>query len=126
MTKSHFDEWIASGHIVYELFPPRWLVRSPPLSTVGRLDRDTTGLLLLTDDGAVLLRSVAANAPLVSLNDVSWPIRTTHQWMSAWSMATSYASVRQTSSFVFVSVGTASASVWPRHRRFGVTRARVC
>lgn len=37
--------------LVYDLVPPRWLVRTPVLATVGRLDADTSGLLLLTDDG---------------------------------------------------------------------------
>lgn len=46
------------GQIVYDLFPPRFRLRSPVVSTVGRLDRDTTGLLLLTDDGALLHRIV--------------------------------------------------------------------
>jgi 16S rRNA pseudouridine516 synthase len=44
------------GHIVYELLPPRFALRDPALSTVGRLDRDTSGLLLMTDDGALLHR----------------------------------------------------------------------
>ena len=39
--------------LVYELLPPRFLKRSPVMAPVGRLDRDTTGLLLLTDDGAL-------------------------------------------------------------------------
>jgi 16S rRNA pseudouridine516 synthase len=39
--------------IVYELLPARFLARSPVMATVGRLDADTTGLLLLTDDGAL-------------------------------------------------------------------------
>ena len=44
------------GHIVYELLPPRFALRDPALSSVGRLDRDTSGLLLMTDDGALLHR----------------------------------------------------------------------
>jgi 16S rRNA pseudouridine516 synthase len=44
------------GRLVYDLLPPRFRLRSPLLSTVGRLDRDTSGLLLLTDDGALLHR----------------------------------------------------------------------
>jgi len=39
--------------IVYELLPSRFLSRSPVMATVGRLDADTSGLLLLTDDGAL-------------------------------------------------------------------------
>ncbi len=39
--------------LVYELLPSRFLQRSPVMATVGRLDRDTSGLLLLTDDGAL-------------------------------------------------------------------------
>ncbi|MEO9091732.1 MAG: pseudouridine synthase, partial [Rhodanobacter sp.] len=47
------------GRIVYDLLPPRYSVRSPALSTVGRLDRDTSGLLLFTDDGALLHRIIS-------------------------------------------------------------------
>lgn len=46
------------GRIVYDLFPPRFRLRSPTMSTVGRLDRDTSGLLLMTDDGGLLHRIV--------------------------------------------------------------------
>ncbi len=42
------------GRLVYELLPPRFLRRSPALSSVGRLDAETTGLLLFTDDGKLL------------------------------------------------------------------------
>src|SRR5262249_38803168 len=38
-----------AGALVYDLLPPRFRRRSPTLATVGRLDRDTTGLLLMTD-----------------------------------------------------------------------------
>jgi len=47
------------GRVVYDLLPPRYRVRSPALSTVGRLDRDTSGLLLFTDDGALLHRIIS-------------------------------------------------------------------
>lgn len=46
------------GGIVYDLLPPRFRRRSPVLATVGRLDRDTSGLLLMTDDGQLLHRIV--------------------------------------------------------------------
>ncbi len=44
------------GELIYELLPPRFRLRSPIVANVGRLDRDTSGLLLLTDDGALLHR----------------------------------------------------------------------
>lgn len=59
-TCSHKD----AGRLVYDLFPPRYRQRSPQLSTVGRLDRDTSGLLLLTDDGALLHRIVSPKSRL--------------------------------------------------------------
>jgi 16S rRNA pseudouridine516 synthase len=52
------------GRIVYDLLPPRFRLRSPMLSTVGRLDRDTSGLLLLTDNGALLHRIVSPKTHL--------------------------------------------------------------
>jgi 16S rRNA pseudouridine516 synthase len=44
------------GPRVYDLLPPRWLERNPPIASVGRLDKDTTGALLLTDQGAWIQR----------------------------------------------------------------------
>lgn len=52
------------GRVVYDLLPPRFRLRRPLLSTVGRLDRDTSGLLLLTDDGALLHRVVSPKTHL--------------------------------------------------------------
>ena len=48
-----------AGRNVYELLPARWRARDPALSTIGRLDADTTGLLLLTDDGGFLHRVIS-------------------------------------------------------------------
>ncbi|DAB40428.1 MAG TPA: 16S rRNA pseudouridine(516) synthase [Sulfurovum sp. UBA12169] len=46
---SHND----AGRLIYSLLPPRWQKRNPKISTIGRLDGDTTGVILLTDDGAL-------------------------------------------------------------------------
>ncbi|KQP61265.1 pseudouridine synthase [Methylobacterium sp. Leaf108] len=48
-----------AGPLVYGLLPERWRRRDPALSTVGRLDKETSGFLLLTDDGALLHRIIA-------------------------------------------------------------------
>ena len=45
-----------AGRVVYDLLPPRWKARDPMVSPVGRLDKDTSGLLLFTDDGQLLHR----------------------------------------------------------------------
>ncbi|HEV2608180.1 MAG TPA: pseudouridine synthase [Xanthomonadaceae bacterium] len=52
------------GHVVYDLLPPRSRLRNPVISPVGRLDRDTSGLLLLTDDGALLHRIASPKSGL--------------------------------------------------------------
>jgi 16S rRNA pseudouridine516 synthase len=52
------------GRVVYDLLPPRFRLRNPLLSPVGRLDRDTSGLLLFTDDGALLHRIISPKASL--------------------------------------------------------------
>src|SRR3546814_1645784 len=59
------------GRIVYDLLPPRFRLRSPLLSTVGRLDRDTSGALLLTDDGALLHRIVSPKARLAKVYEAA-------------------------------------------------------
>lgn len=44
------------GQLVYDLLPERWLQRNPIVTTVGRLDKETSGLLIVTDDGALVHR----------------------------------------------------------------------
>ena len=53
-----------AGTLVYDLLPPRFRLRSPVVATVGRLDRDTTGLLLMTDDGVLLHRIASPKSHL--------------------------------------------------------------
>ncbi|MGA0544822.1 pseudouridine synthase [Brevundimonas sp. VNH65] len=55
MTCSHKED----GALVYDVLPDRWRRRDPAISTVGRLDKQTTGLLLLTDDGDLLHRIIS-------------------------------------------------------------------
>lgn len=59
------------GRIVYELLPPRFMRRNPILAPVGRLDRDTTGLLLLTDDGKLLHRLTSPRHHVPKIYDVT-------------------------------------------------------
>jgi 16S rRNA pseudouridine516 synthase len=48
LTCSHEER---DGPTIYEQLPPQWSARNPPVTSIGRLDKDTTGLLLLTDQG---------------------------------------------------------------------------
>ncbi len=55
MTCSHKE----AGPLVYDALPERWRRREPAISTVGRLDKETSGLLLMTDDGDLLHRIIS-------------------------------------------------------------------
>lgn len=44
------------GPSVYTLLPDRWRRRNPTVTSVGRLDKETSGLLLLTDQSALVHR----------------------------------------------------------------------
>ncbi len=59
------------GRVVYDLLPPRFNVRSPVLSSVGRLDRNTSGLLLFTDDGALLHRIISPRAQVTKVYEAT-------------------------------------------------------
>lgn len=71
---SHDD---GEGRLVYDLLPERWRLRDPKISTVGRLDKETSGLLLLTDDGALLhrLTSPKHKVPKVYEATLEYPLR---------------------------------------------------
>lgn len=47
--------------LIYELLPLRYTQREPQLSCVGRLDKDTTGIILLTDNGQLLHKLISPN-----------------------------------------------------------------
>lgn len=46
------------GGLVYDLLPERWKYRKPALSVAGRLDKESTGQVILTDDGELLHRII--------------------------------------------------------------------
>lgn len=42
------------GRLIYDLLPERWQARNPQLSCAGRLDKESTGQVIITDDGELL------------------------------------------------------------------------
>jgi len=50
------------GPTIYELLPDQWLRRNPAVTSVGRLDKDTSGLLLVTDIGSLVHRFTSPKA----------------------------------------------------------------
>lgn len=65
------------GRVVYDLLPSRFRLRKPALSTAGRLDRETSGLLLLSDDGQLLHRVISpkSSPPKLYEATLSQPLR---------------------------------------------------
>jgi 16S rRNA pseudouridine516 synthase len=59
------------GPLVYGLLPERWRRREPAISTVGRLDKETSGLLLMTDDGALLHKIISPRSNVSKRYDVT-------------------------------------------------------
>jgi 16S rRNA pseudouridine516 synthase len=59
------------GELVYDLLPPRFALRDPSLSTVGRLDRETSGLLLMTDDGVLLHKIQSPRAQVAKVYEAT-------------------------------------------------------
>jgi 16S rRNA pseudouridine516 synthase len=65
------------GRSIYSLLPPRWSRRDPAISTIGRLDKETSGLLLMTDDGGLLHRIISPKANIAKryLVTLQYPLR---------------------------------------------------
>lgn len=59
------------GVLIYSLLPERWQKRNPKIATVGRLDGDTTGAILLTDDGALNHRLTSPKSDISKLYEVT-------------------------------------------------------
>lgn len=107
------------GLLIYHLLPPRFLQRRPVLASVGRLDRDTSGLLLLTDDGALLHRLTSPRRKLPK----------TYEVMLARDLRGNEAAVFGSGTLVLASdpkplAPAALAVLGPRHARLSVTEGR--
>jgi 16S rRNA pseudouridine516 synthase len=59
------------GPTIYELLPHRWLARNPAVTSAGRLDKDTSGLILITDIGALVHRFTSPKAEVEKIYEVT-------------------------------------------------------
>ena len=59
------------GPRVFDLLPKRWLERNPPVATVGRLDKDATGALVITDQGDLVHRWTSPKRHVTKLYEVT-------------------------------------------------------
>ncbi len=59
------------GATIYDLLPPRWLQRNPPVTSIGRLDKDVTGALLVTDDGGLVHRWTSPKNKVAKIYEVT-------------------------------------------------------
>ncbi|WP_309500178.1 pseudouridine synthase [Sulfurovum sp.] len=64
---SHDD----AGALIYGLLPQRYQRRNPKVSTIGRLDADTTGAILLTNDGALNHKLSSPKSDVSKVYDVT-------------------------------------------------------
>jgi 16S rRNA pseudouridine516 synthase len=60
-----------TGRLIYSLLPERFLARSPIMAPIGRLDRDSSGLVLLTDDGQINHRLTSPRRHVPKVYDVT-------------------------------------------------------
>lgn len=61
----------AEGELIYDLLPPSWMRRQPAPVTVGRLDKETSGLILITDDGAQVHRWTSPRHDVVKTYEIT-------------------------------------------------------
>lgn len=59
------------GPTIYELLPPQWLDRNPPATSIGRLDKETSGLLLITDIGRLVQRYTSPRTEIEKTYEVT-------------------------------------------------------
>jgi 16S rRNA pseudouridine516 synthase len=60
-----------AGKLIGDLLPPRFMARDPVLSVAGRLDKDSTGLVLMTDDGDLMHKIISPKKQVYKFYDVT-------------------------------------------------------
>ena len=58
------------GPTIYDLLPERWAKRNPPVTSVGRLDKDTSGVLLITDRGELVQKWTSPKSDVEKVYEV--------------------------------------------------------
>lgn len=76
------------GEIIYELLPERWKRRNPPVSSVGRLDKDASGLLVLTDQGHLVQRWTSPRHHVAKLYEVTLDREPSPEWVEVFASGT--------------------------------------
>lgn len=59
------------GANIYDILPAQWSRRNPPITSVGRLDKDTTGVLFVTDEGSIVQRWTSPKHKVPKVYDVT-------------------------------------------------------
>ncbi|MES2737794.1 MAG: pseudouridine synthase [Verrucomicrobiota bacterium] len=59
------------GSTIYALLPPRWMARKPSVTSIGRLDKDTSGLILITDLGPLVHHYTSPKAEVEKIYEVT-------------------------------------------------------
>lgn len=58
------------GDTIYDLLPPLWSKRNPIVTSIGRLDKDTSGILLVTDRGEHVQRLTSPKSEIEKVYEV--------------------------------------------------------
>jgi 16S rRNA pseudouridine516 synthase len=59
------------GSLIYDLLPPRFALRHPIVACAGRLDKDTSGLVLMTDDGQLNHRLISPKKEVIKIYEAT-------------------------------------------------------
>lgn len=74
--------------LVYELLPERWRARNPVITSVGRLDKDTSGLLLLTDHAPLVHRLTSPKHKVPKRYQVELDVEAQADWVGLFGAGT--------------------------------------